>query len=183
MTIKKSSWHYRMLTSYQVSVPNNLCGYFWKVAACLLIITPLLGTLGGILVATGWFCGFKFAEKDYRFNKGLFYPYKYGIYGRAKKEFVAPWHITLASLLFYFLTTAYPKYIIEKTGAFFGNEDVKAIFIVTSAALVVMGIYILIIIGLYIGISRARRSETMALLRAWLKAKKEKVCPLLTFED
>lgn len=52
MKINKNSWHYKLLDKLDLDIPNNLCGYFWKVtllapAICLFIfiITLLISMI------------------------------------------------------------------------------------------------------------------------------------------
>ena len=57
MKISKQSWHYRLLFKLDLKIPNNLCGYFWKVVRTILIcviLSPLLVIAGvGLLVVGG----------------------------------------------------------------------------------------------------------------------------------
>lgn len=47
--IDRDSWHYRLLDKAELTVPDNLCGYFWKVA---FIVALLIGAaLMAVLVA------------------------------------------------------------------------------------------------------------------------------------
>lgn len=41
MKLSKKSWHYWIYSRFFSSVPRNLCPYFWKMVLCTIFIIPL----------------------------------------------------------------------------------------------------------------------------------------------
>lgn len=117
MEIRKSSWHYRWMDFvYRSSVfspagvPRNICSYFWGLVFSIphLLITGIVAlfcviiTIGFIVTTyfikiICWFFGFASNFQDLDSDC---YAYKYGLYGRPRREVFAPWEgCTLGTLL------------------------------------------------------------------------------------
>ena len=170
MKISKNSWHYRLQHwVFKDGVGKNLCQYTWMMLASL-IMTLILGLIVGVaspFIALIWFLNWMF-EKTYgsRFGKYFVVYDKYLlllINGVVALVFID----ALAGNMFYTSTETFASaYIGSFVAAFTLLFFMNTIIIVAAKET-----------------NKPKNYEPDDLIGGWIKAKKEKVCPLINFVD
>lgn len=182
MVINTKSWHYRAYDfSYAMSsrfAPSqtNLCQYVRRImfmaplvglafgifftfvgllSLCYLVFGPIFGWL-----PRNWLKPWNVIERDAMFKyQGL-------KLGRSYNAFqVYPWHVILLAILFS---------IHWEVGHHFGYGPLRI------EGMIVGGI--VSFIALCIGLAVYFESDTGKLINAWLKARKQNVCPIVEFQ-
>lgn len=177
---------------YTETPSNNFCLYFWKIIFLTIVLLPLAFILCGIItlisVTLGFLFGFhlkKFKNEkigllltllnneEYVFDFQSKHPLKVG-----RLKFY-PYQPIVIIAITYFL------YFTIGTWIYLGKE---LLLIIYSNYLYIFGtitfLFIIYVIGLgiYCLVSKTRRSESWKLLSAFVKTKKEKICPIIKFE-
>lgn len=174
MKINRNSWHYRLQDALEMDPwkKNNLCSYFWNTVLSMLlgimVAFPLLGTS---LIVFVWWVTYRSLDKVYKSKHG---------------ETFAHYDKYLFALV---LGTSLLA-ITSGLGALFYNlEPLESAWTVYAAA---FSMSVICSTGLYAIIKRATKDAgkyklkpetTDDLLSAWLKAKKQKICPLIEFTE
>lgn len=166
--------------------PSNICVLFWgsvwaPFGLILTLIWAPIAFVGLLMVISlfaciGFFFGFVivFADDYYRGHKELYHRYKKFGKHDEKKIPIAPWEIAAIGLLIWLIVRKsflFPRWIIGST---YSVLQMPVVWIVV----IVIGV----VIGLIIGLNAFFRSTAWKVTREFLKAKKEKACPLITIE-
>lgn len=164
MIINRKSWHSRFYRwSWGNEKSESLCTYFWKIVFGV-ILTPIGVSMMILIWISGWFIGF---WPNFRWDEKRMFQSRYKFDGRRQHRF-APWEIALPLVA---VGGVVNWAITDWTGF--------------SSAAIWVGITLAVIAflaGLIFLICRGWRTEAFKLFRAYIAAKKRKVCPLITFE-
>jgi hypothetical protein len=198
--INKNAWHYK---AYKFSfhpfgvklfgdIPEktSLCKYFWQVILGPLIapiILILILFVGLVIAGTPWLIGNAYhivtaqgtvhftesgANAPFYVKRFEFQPLHVGNYSFSVSGAVQlVWVIAILTAVGFGLT-----YLV-------GADDMIAM----ALEVLMWGGGIIAVITFFVltvaGISKARRSESLKLTKAYIKARKDKVCPIVSFED
>ena len=176
MKISRKSFVYRMAYDGSVDAPRtvSVCGLFWRflftllvLYPCTLILSVFIGILWTICTIVSYFrCFFMATHGNNFFKTDSYEPYKpYKHWPTILGHRV--WPITVLGIAYFiFLLVEFPKDFLVSAVLLFG--------LVTLAALVIFFIN---------GIPAIRKSDAFKLAKAYIKAKKERVCPLIRVTD
>jgi hypothetical protein len=197
MMIDRESWHYklqRMFHGESEGEAKNRCQYFWRVAvsmvgfgAVCLVAAPVAAVIYILIVYLGVVCigmpllGWrvrsynpwqliKLAPSDqWNPTRTLFI--------RIASFRVFPYQVVITASA---LWAAY-TYSASPFGSVTPGRVIAAsLLFIYVGALLLVGLCMLGW-GIYIGVSRARRTETWHLIREYTRATKERVCPLIEY--
>lgn len=174
MIINRNSWHYRLLKFWDVNHPNSLCPYFWKTVWCI-IISSLIGIVLS-LIAFGALYGLGFMYYFGNHSSGFIdIVLSVGFIGQLKivgmSILISIIFVSVICLLIYALISDFRKLIhgliyenvIPAEKRSFDDYD-----------------------QYYYEKTRQKRALKAAsepsLLRTFIKARKEKLCPMLEFK-
>ena len=172
MKIDRKSWHYKLYRIwFEERESENLCGYFWKNVLSLLAtvtLAPIIFILLGCIFGAAWFIGFWPNEGKYKEKPASDIVHRQYKFDGRRKWPVAPWEIVIPLAILYGIVMV----ALRNMNAFL--ETITWVGIVIGALAVLAGLGFLIFKGW--------KSETFKLVRAYLSARKQKVCPLIEFE-
>ena len=168
MNIKRSSWHYRLNSWIGGNYATNLCSYFWRTIRSLLLVFlgvvlfPLWGPVWGLSKFWQLLPPAPGAEtaKD---KLGIAWSYCRG-------GVLTLWLLGLLILPMWIVGTFSPV-----------KEDYVSGIIVSGFMGLMFGALIVVIVSAEGKFSGPGRQDD--LFAMWLRAKKDKVCPLITFVD
>lgn len=180
MEISKSGWVYKVAYSGLAPASTNLCAFFWKFMVMLFLGWPLIGVFFVIyyLVITvgfvgGFFIAFRpavFDEDDFKTRNLMI---NYEKWPSVKGYRLLPIYFVVPALLTWFLPEIWAFLILPPT-----------MFAVSAIGLAIFSGVVLIWMangGLLKKLSRS--SETYQLVKDYLVARKQKVCPIVRFKD
>ncbi len=168
-----------------ISYPKNLCILFWGTVfapfawiLALFVLSPIIVLLGFLCYLFAFFFGFMpvLCKKEYHLRKAkkmnpiLCHDYKrYGEKDEKKILFV-PWEICSLLVIIW---------VIFKNNFSFPRGTAVTVFALVTSYIVwiVIGV-----IALIVGLILFFRSTPGKVTREYLKAKKQKMCPLVIFE-
>lgn len=174
MIINRNSWHYRLLKFWDVDHPSSLCPYFWKTVWCIIISTLIVGALSFITFGALYGLGFMYYFGNH--SSGFIdIVLSVGFIGQLKivgmSILITVIFITAICLLLYALISDFRKLIhgliyenvVPAKNRSFDDYD-----------------------QYYYEKTRQKRALKAAsepsLLRTFIKARKEKLCPMLEFK-
>lgn len=172
MEINKSSWlcklAYGIEETEEQPDKTTLCAFFWRCVYMFFIGWPWFVLMSIIMILVAGVLGFFTAERpDYNNESGeLTVPYKHWptVEDRGEKVRIYPIWVLAEFVVVYLLTRGiinYPLYALSVVGG-----------IIISA----LGIG-----GLTYALTWLCDSQVGSLIKAYLKAKKQKVCPIIRF--
>jgi hypothetical protein len=189
MNISRKSWHYKIIKIWGAS-PNNLCEYFWT-----LIICCILSILASIIILISSPAFFPI----YGIIKCIEFLNELNISDNVKAKL---WYVLYLSCIvfgFFILFVGWPivaTYFLEEDGG-----SISGIVLSTSC-IIIFAILLYTILSykvLYEGLinwqdaymiselnkpyNNASLSFSNNVFLAWVKAKKQKVCPLIKYTD
>lgn len=162
MKLKKGGWLCRMTghSGEQIS----LCKFFWRVIYSGLVIWPIIGFFWVIVSFGGFLFGKKFSDNS---THGVFAPIK-----------------SMPSIFGYRILPIYPIICLEIY--FNWPESIPyvliSVFVFSAFGLLVGGAWLISHAESIVKYFRMSTPESYQLLKAYLKAKKDKVCPMIEFE-
>lgn len=191
MKIKKKSWHYWLYCrTYEGKVPasTNLCQYVRRVAISVPYIVLMAALYCAIFIAkTIWnvLDGGIPTSLDIEEEPYIYAP-------TVKGTTIRPWYI-MAPLILVYLYYYYTTIMLWLTAIAtlvviwkMINLESAILVLVVGFSLYLHPVITLIIIGIVIGIiiaiAIATRSDTWNLAREYLKAQKQKICPIVEFQ-
>ena len=180
MKININSWHYKIQKNFYSKNANTLCGYFWRVVRAMF----LEGNFYFILFITTLSSYFIFPFFGY-------YPQRFGrlifpIVHFSDKEF-GVCGLTSRKPLFRF-----------KGAYFYGYQLLLGGLTVYSVSILSLGWWPWMTIGLivviiaavsflpwflYVIFNKARRTDSWRICKEYIKAVKNKTCPLIEYDD
>lgn len=173
MKLKKTGLVARVAYWDSVNCPEtaNVCMLFLRFVWGLLAIT-VLAVCGAVIWVIASAVGFFFAYRfDFRTHE-MFAPYKH--WPKIRRHNIQPWYVILVGLgIYYFGTTA--KVVVWIGG--------KMASVATSPLTYGIVGAIVAIVALFFIVKKAIESEIGRLARAYFRAKKEKICPIVEFTD
>ncbi|MCH7758964.1 hypothetical protein IID20_01245 [Patescibacteria group bacterium] len=169
MEIKKDSFLWKVAyfntPSHRQPQSTNLCRFFWRFVWMFFIGVPFACLALGIFVGFVFIISFLFALYPtlLKENSGKeFAPYKK--WPRIKGYLLRPIYLLLPLVLYYLRSVFLALFTL----------------ITTNIGLSIMGIC-MIVIGLIFGFKLLSKTEAYQLTKSYLGAKKQGVCPIITF--
>lgn len=163
MEIKKNSFLWKIAYGFwngdKETKTTNLCVFFWRVVAAFFIAIPIISIIGFLFAH-----GLSIKEDD----GGVLTPYKKWF--TIKRHRVYP--ITVLLILVVVLN-------IVRLGMYYGLKYL-IYGIGALVGIVALACAILLIMN---GFRKFRESEILQLVKSYIRAKKEKVCPTINFVD
>lgn len=177
MKIMKNSWHYKLYSKiYDLEVappPNNLCLYFWE-SILAMILSVLIVIFKSIWVII------KSVYRILLIPINLFVELLIGFYlkGYFQKRVAL---FKVSGIKFY----PYQLIAIFAISIFYGEKIISILYqnylyifgTIISLFIIYIGIW-----SIYCVVNKTRRTETWHLIKAYLKAKKQKICPFVEYE-
>ncbi len=180
MRVRRTSWNYRLWKQWhsEYNEPTNLCSYFWfsmfQWTAGWVVIAAVF-SLVGVSAAVAWFFGFRL---NLRMEAAcLLHDYKYDLYNwkiRGRRYAAAPWQV-ISTLFFLYVLAAHWRAIIHGSSTLFSAipkevvyESLELVGMIAAMVLFAVGLFCLF------------QNE---LVRSYLRAAKEKVCPRIELVD
>lgn len=176
MKINTGSWHCKIQQSIYRGRANTLCGYFWGTVGAMIIVSIIHAILfGTTLISYFIFPIFGHYPKQFSYPiwpEVNFYDAEYKIYG-----------ITSRRPLFRFKGVAFYGYQLLLCGL--AVYSISALGYWLWAIGLIVGIVAVIFLCwfFYIIFNKARRTDSWGILKEYLKAIKNKVCPLIEYID
>ncbi len=179
MKINRGSWHYRLWTFYfrqlGIDIPKqiSLCRYFWEMVWTVCVRLPFM-VVGAIIMGVVWLVATLLAPLFGYLPKRELLEYKeYGL-PKVRGHKLLPIYPVLAGLLVWWSYVAIPESANKPLHELEGGAAWYKAFLFGVAAVSVSGLFVW-------AKTKIEESESWRLLQAFLKAKKERVCPILEF--
>ncbi|HEY4495339.1 MAG TPA: hypothetical protein VJC01_02740 [Candidatus Paceibacterota bacterium] len=176
MKINTNSWHYRIQKVFNRDNANTLCSYFWKVVGSMIGLSVIY-TILSVTTLISYFISPFFGYYPKRFSCLIFpsvdfFDKEFGVRG-----------LTSRKPLFQF-----------KSASFYGYQLLLGGFIAYSISIlggwlwtiiIIMGIVAAIFLAwfLYVIFNKTRRTDSWIIVKEYLKAVKNKTCPLIEYID
>lgn len=182
MEINKNGLLYKIAYGWSPSFSpsqTNLCRFFWRVVFSLLVVWPLYGIailLVFLFINMFFLIGFFFG--CHPTTKEPFAPYRK--WPTIKGYRILPVYLVLFAAIAYWHQALWNALVWTWTKPVTGVWDAATLNI--NIGFAVVGSVVLIGLVSY-GIYKFQDTDAAKLLKAYLKAKKEKMCPIVRFVD
>ncbi|MCH7758965.1 hypothetical protein IID20_01250 [Patescibacteria group bacterium] len=176
MEIRKDSFVWKVAYGVAGLPPRNpnLCRFFWRFVWMFFIGIPVTYFLGGLVMGLMFLISLPFAARPGIFSGDIGNSFvSYRKWPEIKGYRIRPIYFLLPFVLYYFRSV------------FFWLADV-AVFIfslmVTNIGLSIIGACVVAFL-LFYSFKLLRKTEAYQLTKSYLGAKKQGICPLITFID
>lgn len=177
MIVHRSSLNYRLWKKWNPNKePKNLCAYFWQSVLIWTWGWPVLGVLwlfAGMAFAIMWLLGYRL-NFDEACKVGPCHHYKHDLYNfkvAGRRYRIAPWEVILPTIIIYLLIRLHKRIPWAWLGTWLTEHTDTATLLVVLSLMVSAFVY-----GMY-------KIFSNPLVRAYIKAKKEKICPMIEIVD
>lgn len=179
LPIRKDGWIYKIAYGCRRSKPkqSTICGIFWAFTTSLFLIYPLAFLTYTILLAVCFVVGLLFAKRPAIFEEDSDFPFvSYHHWPQWQGENVRPIILIFIYALGHGLYWSLSKLYHQRTEIYALITEFYRLGLLTF-------ILIVLIVNLCWLIRKLRREGVFSLLKAYLQAKKTKLCPLVVFVD